>query len=218
MKHLGAANLILWIEIKRNHANKNLQLNQRKYIETILFSFSMQECKPIKVSIPVGVRISAEQCPKTQEEEQDMSHVPYARVVWSLMYSMVCTRPYIAHAVGVLSRCMSKLGKEHWTTIKRVFRYLHGTIDHAIYYQGRVVPKRVLDVHGFIDANYVGDLDHRRYTSGYVLNLFKGVISWMRKKQVVVALSTTKVEYMPTTHASKEDVWLQRLCLEIGFK
>jgi phosphoribosyl-AMP cyclohydrolase len=62
----------------------------------------------------------------------------------------------------------------------------------------------------------VGDLYHRRSTSGYVFNLFGGAISWMSKRQGVVALSTTKVEYMETTHASKELVWLQRLCSGIG--
>ena len=113
----------------------------------------MQECKPVKVPIPVGVRISAEQCPKTQEEEEDMSHVPYASVVVSLMSPMVCTRPNIAHAVGVLSRYMSKPGKEHWTTIKRVFRYLCGTTDHAIGYQGKVGPDRELYIHGLVDAD-----------------------------------------------------------------
>ena len=112
----------------------------------------MQECKPVKVPIHVGVRLSAEQCPKTQEEE-DMSHVPYASVVGSLMYAMVCTRLDISHVVGVLSRYMSKPGKEHWTTIKRVLRYLGGTIDHAICYQGRVGPDKVLEVHGFVDVD-----------------------------------------------------------------
>ena len=62
----------------------------------------------MKVPIPVGVKLSTEQCPKTQEEEEDMSHVPYASAVGSLMYAMVYTRPDIAHVVGVLSRFMSK--------------------------------------------------------------------------------------------------------------
>jgi hypothetical protein len=84
----------------------------------------MQECKLVKVPIPVGVKLYVDQCPKTQEKEEDMSHVPYESVVGSLMYAMVCTRPDIAHAVGVLSRYMSKPGKEHWTAVKRVFRYL----------------------------------------------------------------------------------------------
>ena len=59
-------------------------------------------------------------------------------------------------------------------------------------------------------------MDQRRYTSGYLFNLFGGEISWMSKRQVVVALSTTEVEYMAATHASKEAIWLQRLCSGIG--
>ena len=89
------------------------------------------------------------------------------------MYEMICTTPGIAHAVGVLSRYMSKLGKEHWTVVKRVFRYLHGTTYYAICYQGRVPgPDKVINVHGFVDADWVGDLDHTISTSGYVFNLF----------------------------------------------
>ena len=111
-----------------------------------------------------------------------MLHVPYASSIGSLMYATICSRPNIRHAVGVLSRYMSKLGKDHWTTIKRVFRYLCWTIDHAICYQGRLGPYRVLGVHGFVDADWVGDMDHRRSISGYVFNLFEGAISWMSKK------------------------------------
>eukprot|EP00253_Pinus_taeda_P024748 PITA_24748 len=136
-----------------------------------------------------GVKLSAKQCPKTQEEEEDMSRVPYASVVDSLMYEMVYTRPDIAHAVGVLSRFMSKPAKEHWTTMKRVFRYLRGTSDYGLCYQGRAGLDRVLDIHGFVDAEWAGDLDKRRSTSGYVFNLFGGAINWMSKKQSVVELS-----------------------------
>ena len=73
----------------------------------------MQESKSINVPIPVGVKLSVEQCPKTQEEEEDISQVPYASAVGSLMYAIVYSRPDIAHAVGVLSKYMSKPGKEH---------------------------------------------------------------------------------------------------------
>ena len=97
----------------------------------------MHGSKPINVPIPIGVKLSVDQCPKTQEEEEDMSHVPYASAIASLMYAMVCTRPDISHAVGFLSRYMSKTGKEHWKTIKRVFRYVHGTTSYGLCYQGR---------------------------------------------------------------------------------
>jgi hypothetical protein len=68
-----------------------------------------------------------------------MSCVPYVSAVGSLMYAMVCTRSDIAHAMGVLSSYMSKPWKEHWTSVKRVFRYLHGTASYGLCYQGRPV-------------------------------------------------------------------------------
>ena len=66
----------------------------------------MHEFKPIKVPILVGIRLSTEHCSKTQEEEEGMSRIPYASVVGILMYATACTRPYIAHAMGFLSRYM----------------------------------------------------------------------------------------------------------------
>eukprot|EP00253_Pinus_taeda_P012892 PITA_12892 len=155
-----------------------------------------------------GVKLSVEQCPKTQEEEEDMSRVPYASAVGSPMYAMACTKLDIAHEVGVSSRFMSKPRKEHSIAVKVVFRYLRGISDYGLCYQGRPGLDRLLDILRFVDANWAGDLDQRRSTIGYVFSLFGGVISWMSKKQFIVALSNTETKYMETTHASKEVVWL----------
>ena len=135
-----------------------------------------------------------------------MSHVLYSSAVGSLMYAVVYTRSYNAHVVGVLNRYMSKPWKEHWTTVKRVLRYLRGTSSYGLCYERRPRLDRVVDIHGFVDVDWAGDLDRRRSTSRYVFNLFGGEIIWMRKRQFVVALSTTKDEYMETTHASKEAI------------
>ena len=75
------------------------------------------------------------------------------------MYAMVCTRLDITHAMGVLSRFKSKPGKEHWIEMKRLFRYLPGTSYYGLCYQGRLGLVRVLDIRGFVDADWVGDLD-----------------------------------------------------------
>ena len=108
-----------------------------------------------------------------------MAHVRYASAIGSLMYAMVCTAPYIAHAVGVLSRYMMTPGKEHWTTIKRVFKYLRGMIDFAICYHGN---SKDIEVHGFVDCNWARDIDGRNPTSGHVFIFFGGAISWMSRK------------------------------------
>jgi hypothetical protein len=104
--------------------------------------------------LDLGVKLSMDQCPKIQEEEEDMSRVPYASAVGNFMYEMLCTRPDIVHAVGVLSRYMSKLGKEQWTIVKRVFRYLCGTTSYGLCYQGRPGLNRVLDIPSFVDVEW----------------------------------------------------------------
>jgi hypothetical protein len=82
-----------------------------------------------------------------------MSHVTYASATGILTYAMVCTRHDIAHALGVLSRYMSRPGKDNWTTIKRVFIFLCGTTNYGLYHQGRPGLDEVLDIHGFFDAD-----------------------------------------------------------------
>jgi len=81
------------------------------------------------------------------------------------------------------------------------------------------IPTEIKPTEAYTKITYVdwaGDLDQRRYKSGYVFNLFGGAVSWMSKKQYVVALSTIEAEYMAAIHASKEAVWLQRLCSSMG--
>jgi len=72
---------------------------------------------------------------------------------------------------------MSTPRKEHYTVVKRVFRYLCGTTYHAIYYQGKLEYDRQVYVHGFVNSNWVGDVDGRRSTRGYVFKIFSGVVS-----------------------------------------
>ena len=108
----------------------------------------MQDCKSAKVPILVGTKLSADERPKSQEEMECMAYVSYENAVGSLKYSMVCTRLDISHAMGVLSRYMSTLGKEHWITVKRVFRYLCGMPIFSICYHGN---SKEVRFHGFID-------------------------------------------------------------------
>jgi hypothetical protein len=105
--------------------------------------------------------------------------------------------------MGVLRRYMLTPRKEHWIVVKRLSRYLCGTKDYSIFYQGKLGNYSKVDVHGFVDTDWTGDLDRRRLTSGYEFNMFDGAISWMNKKHVVIALSTTEVEYMVATHGRK---------------
>jgi len=106
MKDLGAAKYILRMDINMDLVHRKLWLSQSKYVDTILQRFNMHDCKPFSIPFLIGTKLKLDMCPTTNDAFEEMSNVPYASVVGSLMYAMVCTRPYIAQAVGVLSKFM----------------------------------------------------------------------------------------------------------------
>jgi hypothetical protein len=111
-----------------------------------------------------------------------MTCLPCASVVGSLMCEMVYTRPNNSHAMGVLSRYTSTPRKEHWTIVKRMLMYFCDTTKYEICYQGKPETDMEVNVHGFVDVDYVGDLDRRSLTNGYVFRMFYGETNWMSKR------------------------------------
>uniref|UniRef100_A0AAV1UHT8 Polyprotein n=1 Tax=Peronospora matthiolae TaxID=2874970 RepID=A0AAV1UHT8_9STRA len=125
---------------------------------------------------------------------------------------MVGTRPDLAAAVGVLSQFAADPCPTHWQALKRVFRYVKGTRTHGIEYQATSIDK----LQGYSDADWAGDVESRRSTSGYAFLLNNGCISWRSKKQRTVALSSTEAEYMALTEATQEAVWLKAFCVSLA--
>jgi len=81
------------------------------YSKKVLERFNMAEARPVITLLTGHFKLSSKQCPQSPEEEKEMSRVPYASVVGSLMYAMVCSRPDLAYAVSIVSRFMSNSGK-----------------------------------------------------------------------------------------------------------
>ncbi|XP_038972174.1 secreted RxLR effector protein 161-like [Phoenix dactylifera] len=157
--------------------------------------------------------------PQTEVKAKEMKSIPYASGVGSLMYAMVCCRPDLAHAVSQVSRFMANPGKEHWRALKGVFRYLVGTVGVGICYEqeGRkeknsnMTKKNQSRMIGFVDADYGGDMDTHRSTTGYVFCLNGGPVSWRSSLQPITALSTTEAEYIGITEAAKKALWYHRI-------
>jgi len=124
---------------------------------------------------------------------------------------MLGTRPDIAYAVGAVSRYSSNPGELHWKAVKRILRYLKGTANFALEYNGGSSEK----VKGYSDADWAGSLDDRRSTTGYVFTMNGAAVTWSSKKQPTVALSTTEAEYMAMTQAAKEAIWIRRFLAEV---
>ncbi|KAE8697637.1 putative tRNA ligase [Hibiscus syriacus] len=211
MKDLGSANKILGMQIHRDRSNRKIWLSQKNYLKKILSRFNMQDCKPISTPLPINFKLSSSMSPSSEEERMEMYRVPSASAVGSLMFAMICTRPDIAQAVGVVSRYMANPGKEHWNTVKRILRYIKGTSNVALCYR-----RSNLLINGYVDSDYAGDLDKSKSTTGYVFKVAGGAVSWVSKLQSVVATSTIEAEYVAATQASKEAIWLKMLLEELG--
>ena len=125
MKDLGVAKQILGIRITRNSGT--LKLSQEEYVKKVLSRFNMSDAKPVNTPLATHFKLSKEQSPTTEKERDHMAKVPYAFVIGSLIYAMVCTRLDIAHVVGVASKYMSNLGKQQREAMKWILRYLRGT-------------------------------------------------------------------------------------------
>ncbi|KAK8936121.1 hypothetical protein KSP39_PZI013254 [Platanthera zijinensis] len=212
MKDLGAAKTILGMHIRRDRGARLLWLSQERYIRKVLQRFDMDQAKKVSVPLAAHFRLTADQCPSTPEEIEAMQKVPYASAVGSLMYAMVCTRPDIAHAVGTVSRFLSNPGREHWSAVKWILRYLQGTSDLTLRF-GDSEPELL----GYTDADMAGDVDSRRSTSGYMILFTGGAVSWASRLQKCVALSTTEAEFIAVTEAGKELLWMKRFIKELGF-
>ena len=109
--------------------------------------------------------------PKTPDEQKQIAQVPYSSAVGSLMYVMMCTRLDIIFVVRLVSRFQSNSELAHWKAIKRILCYLKGTADYRLCYHGAN-----LNLVGYSNVDWVGDLDERKSTSGYAFLLNGGAI------------------------------------------
>lgn len=144
----------------------------------------------------------------------------YQSLVGVLQYCALSTRPDIAHAVSVLARYLQAPTDAHWTAAKRVLRYLMSTKHAALVYRVEVGAGAkagpTLELKCFTDADWGGDLDDRRSTTGYVVQLNGCTMSWASVKQRTVALSTAEAEYMAISAGVQEVKWWQSMLSELG--
>jgi len=122
------------------------------------------------------------------------------------------TRPDITCAVGQLSQFLNNPLTTHMHAAKRVLHYLQGTVTLEILYW-----PPLLQLQGYSDANWTGDMDMRPSTTGYVVMLNNGPIAWKSHRQPTIALSTMESEYKALTDATKELKWVRTLLAELGY-
>lgn len=205
MKDMGVANNCVGLHITYNQ-NGNICLDQSTYIRDMLKKFNMADCKPVSTPSDANQKLTMDMCASSEGDREKLRNIPYQEAVGSLLYLVQGTRPDITFAVNDVSRFNANFGNSHWAAVKRIFRYLQGTVDYKLVYMkkgnGRLC--------GFTDADWASDVDKRRSCTGFIFKLCDGAISWGSKRQPTVALSSTEAEYMALSSAVQEAMWLKQ--------
>nr|XP_033196942.1 secreted RxLR effector protein 161-like [Bombus vancouverensis nearcticus] len=135
-------------------------------------------------------------------------NAPYREAVGNLMFLQTVSRPDISFAINIPARHLENPNQYQWKLVKRILRYIKGTADMGLLYT------KAGSLETFSDADYAGDKETRKSTSGVVCKYANAAITWQCKRQQCIALSTTEAEYVSAASGAKEIMWLKKIFLE----
>jgi hypothetical protein len=203
MSDLGLLSYYLGIEVKQS--GDGIVLGQSAYAAKLVEKAGLSGCNPVHIPMEPRLKMS------TVSSNPPVDATLYRSIVGSLRY-LVHTRPDISFAVGFVSRFMEAPTTEHWAAVKHLIRYIAGTLHLGCRYRRSTTRPQLV---GFSDADFAGDVDDRKSTSGMVFLFGGSVISWQSQKQKVVALSSCEVEYIAASTASCQGIWLRRMISDL---
>jgi hypothetical protein len=200
MKDLGALHHFLGITVERRP--QGLFLHQRQYTVDILERAGMADCKPCATPMYTQGKLSAVGPPVVDP-------TGYRSIAGALQYP-IFTRPDVAYVVQQVCLHMHDPREPHLTAMKRILRYLRGTLDFGLLRRSSALELRV-----YTDADWAGCPDTRRSTSGYTVFLGNNLVSWSSKRQPVVSRSSAEAKYRVVANGVAEAVWLRQLLHEL---
>lgn len=204
IRDLGDLKFFLGVHVERT-PDGGYFLHQRKHAQDILEYFGMQDCKALLTPMEMKKALK-----RREPTEQRCNQESFRTGVGALLY-LCNTRPDLSQAVSVLSKFVNDPSAEHEVAFKRVLRYLRGTTGEGVAYKGQ--GSAVLE--GWADADYAGDPEDRKSTSGFLLTINGRPVSWTSRKQKTVALSSTESEYVSLSNLCQEVKWFRQLLQDV---
>ncbi|GJT75569.1 retrovirus-related pol polyprotein from transposon TNT 1-94 [Tanacetum coccineum] len=204
MSMMGQMSFFLGLQVSQNP--EGIFINQSKFALEILKKFRMDSCDP--VDTPMVDRLKLDEDPLGILVDQTR----FRSMVGSLMY-LTASRPDLVFVVCMCARYQASPTKKHLEALKRVFRYLKGTINWGLWY-----PKdTAMALTAYADADHAGCQDTRRSTSGSAQFLGDKLVRWLSKKQKSTAISTTEAEYIAMSGCCAQILWMRSQLTDYDF-
>ncbi|GJS69251.1 hypothetical protein Tco_0702092 [Tanacetum coccineum] len=202
----------IWIKassrsgLQIHQSPKGIFINQAKYALEILKKHNMDNCHSIGTPLATKPKLDVD----LSGEPVDQSD--YRSKIGSLMY-LTSSRPDLVQAVCYCARYQARPTQKHLKEVKRIFKYLKGTINMGLWY-----PKDSgFELTAFSDADHAGCLDTRKSTSGGIQFLGDKLVSWMSKKQNCTAMSSAEAEYVALSASCAQVMWMRTQLQDYGF-
>ena len=203
MKDMGILQYCLGVNFDQTEGS--ITMSQKQYLLKLLEKYRLAEANTVATPMDLNVKLV-----KDDGCSKKVDPIHYQSMVGSLLHAARTTRPDIAHAVGIVSKFNSEPTQAHLTAVKRIFRYLKGTLDLVLQYKATGE-----NLFSYSDADWASDIDSRQSTTGNVFVMSGGAISWLSQKQATVALSTAEAEYIAMGSATQEAIWLRQLMFDL---
>ncbi|GJV93981.1 retrovirus-related pol polyprotein from transposon TNT 1-94 [Tanacetum coccineum] len=204
MSLMGEMKFFLGLQI--HQSPKGIFINQAKYALEILKKHNMDNCHSIGTPLATKPKLDVD----LSGEPVDQSD--YRSKIGSLMY-LTSSRPDLVQAVCYCARYQARPTQKHLKEVKRIFKYLKGTINMGLWY-----PKDSgFELTAFSDADHAGCLDTRKSTSGGIQFLGDKLVSWMSKKQNCTAMSSAEAEYVVLSASCAQVMWMRTQLQDYGF-
>nr|GEV23315.1 uncharacterized mitochondrial protein AtMg00810-like [Tanacetum cinerariifolium] len=177
--------MTFFFSLQVNQSPCGIFINQSKYMLEILNKYGMESCDPVGTPMEIKDKLDLDQ------NGTPVDATKYRSMIGALMY-LTSSRPDIIHATCLCARFQAKPTEKHLNEVKRIFRYLRGTVNTGLWY----TKDSGFELTGFSDADYAGCKDTFKSTSGGAQFLGEKLVSWSSKKQDCTALSTVESEYV----------------------
>ncbi|GJX11760.1 retrovirus-related pol polyprotein from transposon TNT 1-94 [Tanacetum coccineum] len=204
MSMMGEMTFFLGLQV--NQSPCGIFINQSNYVLEILKKYGMETCDPVGTPMEIKDKLDLDQ------NGSPVDATKYRSMIGALMY-LTSSRPDIVHATCLCARYQAKPTEKHLKEVKRIFRYLRGTVNMGLWY----TKDSGFELTGFSDADYAGCKDTFKSTSGGAQFLGKKLVSWSSKKQDCTALSTAKAEYVSLSACCAQVLWMRTQLTDYGF-